>query len=131
MKFLKSRLLLTVLAPLVFSLSYTNTANAGTLRYTFRNKGYIDLTCRIDNNQSKIVEARGKLGNILASNLKILSQNGIFVKFYLPVDQNGNVNYTKTITDNSITQVFLRGNVQYLDKSVELVDLQTSGPFCN
>ena len=41
MKFLKSRLLLTVLAPLVFSLSYQKAANAGTLRYTFTNGGYI------------------------------------------------------------------------------------------
>ena len=131
MKFLKSRLLLTVLAPLVFSLSYTKTANAGTVRYTFRNGGHIDLTCTIDNNQSKIVKANGHLKNVLASNLKILSQNGIFVEFFFPVGHNGNVNYTKTITQNSITQVFLRGNVQYLDKSYEVIDLQTSGPFCN
>jgi len=131
MKFFKSRLLLTVLVPLVSSLSYIKTANAETTRYTFSNGGYVDLTCRIDNNQSKIVEARGQLGSILSSNLKILSQNGIFVKFYVPVAQNGNVNYSKKVVDKTITQVFLRGNIQYLNQQFEVIDLGTTGPNCN
>ena len=131
MKFLKSRLLLTVLAPLVFSLSYTNTANAGTIRYTFRNGGYIDLTCTINNNnnQFKVIKAKGQLGNISSANLAIVDHKTRFIKKSVPVAQNGNVDVTKTVQYKNLPKIYLIGSITHSDSSYQKV--YGSGTFCN
>jgi len=129
MKTLKSRLLLTVLSPLVLSLSWVNIANAGTLRYSFRNGGYIDLTCRIDNNQSKVVEATGKLGNISSANLAIQAQNKGLIKRSIPIAQNGDVNFSKILRRKNITRIYLIGSITHSDYSYEKV--YGLGTFCN
>ena len=129
MKFLKSRLLLTVLAPLVLSLSCQNLANAETRRYTFRNGGFIDLACTINNNQSKVVTAKGALGNVNSTNLGIQKQDLVLIKRKIPVSRNGSVNFTKKRKVTNLTKVYLIGSITHSNGSLENV-IPGLGAFC-
>jgi len=115
MKFLKSRLLLTVLSPLVLSLSGGQIANAGSSTYNFRNGNYINLTCSINSDNSKVVTTTGKLGNIISHGLRIEADRNRIIKRKLPVDQNGNFNYTKTLSRKKVQYVFIIGLIEYPD----------------
>ena len=115
MKFFKSRLLLTVLSPLVLSLSWAKIAEAGSSTYNFRNGNYINLTCSINSAQSKVVTTTGKLGNIISHDLRIEAEGGRIIKKRLPVDQNGNINFTKTLRRQKVNNVIILGSINYSD----------------
>lgn len=110
MKFSKSKLLLTVLSPLVLSLSWTNTANAGSGRYNLGNGGYINIICNINPDKSKVVATQGNLGKIASSNLSLHSGKKT-IKKKLPVDQNGYLDFTKNIVRKNVSSVTLKGSV--------------------
>jgi len=111
MKTLKSRLLLTVLSPLVLSLSLASKADAASGRINFSNGGYINIICNINPDQSKVVALGGDLGQITSTNLGLFDQIGRIIKLKVPVSPNGQLDFIKDITRKSVTRVTLIGSV--------------------
>lgn len=115
MKSIKTRLLLAFLSPLILSFTSAKIAEAGSSTHNFRNGNYITLTCSINSDQFKVITTTGKLGNIISHNLSIQSNFAGMIKKVLPVDQNGNINFTTTVRTQQVDIAFIFGNIKYSD----------------
>ena len=115
MKALTTRLLLTVLSPLVFSLSCAKTANANTKTTMLGNGGYVSLTCKINPDKSKVVTVEGELGELIGSHLSLYADKhkNKGIKQRLRVRENGNLYFTKTLRRRKVNTVTLEGTVIY------------------